>query len=929
MLRDSIRELEAKWVGISIIEDLKNNDENLYNYVVEACIIGINECDKINNSFDEFTDHSSLHSLEVLKNGDSFLKDINLNKIEIAIFVLSCYFHDIGMNIKTEQINDYKKRNDYALEREYLIDKIAIRNEIEENKITPEIVDKFILLEYVRERHHTLSKEWILSNFPDIKEESYINIDNSKQYIWKYVADICESHCLRLEQINDKNFGSVPIARSNVDLIFVSCLLRISDYCHIGRDRALPYLRISKDFYSAYSKKIWESLSCVNGIIFEHETHRLIISADCNNEIIHNTLIKEAANIDDELHEQIKHLVKYHSKYQHTYFFVDSSKIKEADNAPYIYSPNGFKMNYSKITKLLIGSKLYSEDLYALREIIQNSMDALSVQKLKMPFVDTYILLNYRCIENKCELEIYDNGTGMNKDICLDNFLSIGDNSFWSTKTCFNEFGIAKEHIGLISSHGIGVLSYFLIANEIEIYSKYKNSEPIHMRITGYDQNVVFKKTSEANFPVFNQDISKLQTPWEQGHGTCVRLILKKNYSIKELVEFISRHIIKARHKIFIIDTSNNDGFAELPNNNNPLREPDALLNNDISNYKENFSYRNTDNDFINLENPKEFFESIRGTGMSFGELIKEIEDNNLLKSELSIPAYSIGRNNDILSLSEIVTMNYKEYQPDFYNGLYDRGITITYDYEDISGKFYLEIDGHKQIRNRVSQNGIWIKNGHKFIDKMILKNINIDNDFISYDINISYAYFDLSASRDYIVDCDYNRGQAEHIVKIILSQIPILIENIEYVLAFPCGRKWYHGIRSLLYKLPESDWHFIYQKTLHKLYTVFENNGEIYASFNKGKLYHAFEGDSNLSYSVDDIAKKANEFLILMPIYINSDDGLYGIDNYDSDYEKKHKVDLNDLSESRCDKIIHYAEKCSQKIIYFPDYLQSFKNHY
>lgn len=154
-----------------------------------------------------------------------------------------------------------------------------------------------------------------------------------------------------------------------------------------------------------------------------------------------------------------------------------------------------------------------------------------AVQGLKSLYFDPYILVNYD--QNHRVIEVYDNGTGMNKEMCLNNFLSIGDNSFWQTKNCYNDYGNVKEGLSLISSHGIGVLSYFLIANEVELFSCYKDSLPVHMTISGYDQNVVFMKMRKENLPKFNQEICKLQTPWEQAHGTCIRLKLKEGYDVK------------------------------------------------------------------------------------------------------------------------------------------------------------------------------------------------------------------------------------------------------------------------------------------------------------------------------------------------------------------------------------------------------------
>ena len=382
---------------------------------------------------------------------------------------------------------------------------------------------------------------------------------------------------------------------------------------------------------------------------------------------------------------------------------------------------------------------------------------------------------------------------------------------------------------------------------------------------------------------------------------------------------------IRIRHKLYIIDNSNNCEFSELPNIVNYLKESDSLDNDDTENYIDKFSYRNINKNMFSMENSKNFFQNIKNSGMSFGELIKEVEDNNILKRSKIIPAFSSVQESNTLSLNELVKEAYKEQKPDFYNGAYERQVNITFNDTGISGKLFLEIDEHKHIRNRISQNGIWIKNGHKFIDKIITNIINADNDFLSYDIDISINLFDLSASRDDIVDCDYNRNLANNIANRLLDYIPNLIEKIEYVLVFPCGGRWYEGIRTFLYKLPESDWLLIYQKTLHKLFETFERHEDILESLNRAKLCHIFQKKENTPVSVSEIIQTPNEFMVLLPVFVNSDSGIYGIDNYDSNYEKKKKIDLEKLSEDRMNMFINYIEKSPYKIIFLPEYLQSF----
>ncbi len=746
---ETINILKHQWSDMRIISELKNND-TLYNYVIENCAIASSYCDEINNFFDEYTDHSSNHSFAVLMNGNKLSENIPLNEVEVAIFVLSCYYHDIGMCVSNGDIEKYKNTKDFAIEKEYLIDKIAIRNSLDNSRITPEIIDKFIMLEYIRERHHNFSRDWIENKFNKSIDKSYVNIQSKNEYIWGYVAKICEAHCLDLNEINDLNYPIISIANKDVNLMFLACLLRMSDYCHIGRDRALPYVRTCKDFYSKYSKSIWEKLDSVDSVRFEKKNFRINIHAECDDSNVQHALIKEAISMDKELHAQNKHLAKYKSDYQYSYFFIDYSQIKEAPSASYVYSPTGFKMNYNKITNLLIGSKLYEHNFYALREAIQNSVDAVSVQSIGNSTFIPYILINYYTMyDSSMVLEIFDNGTGMDMNICKNHFLSIGDSSYWNSKQCYDNFGNVKEGASIISSHGIGVLSYFLLSDEIELFSKFRDCEPIHMQINSFNQNVLFLKTNMKDYPKFNQSLYGFDTPWQQGHGTCVRLKLKEKFWLENIIQFLSLHILRTRCNIYFINELQE--IAELPKVHFPLEAQKVFRDNDIKHYVDNFSHLDVKESDFSKENFDKLLDSLEHTGLSIGEMVMYSESTSVFKKQ-GIDIYDdyikgSEHNGVKLSLSEQCQKFYKDATYDFYNASIEDLVVHEINFEGINGKIYLEKDLNKLVHNRVSQNGIWIKNGYRFLDKVIISKIGRSNEIFSYDIDCSVKLFDLTAS--------------------------------------------------------------------------------------------------------------------------------------------------------------------------------------
>jgi len=120
---------------------------------------------------------------------------------------------------------------------------------------------------------------------------------------------------------------------------------------------------------------------------------------------------------------------------------------------------------------LLMGQKLYKDPTTALRELLQNAFDAVTVrQKIfenKLETVIPYIKISY----NGIALEIEDNGVGMDENVFKNYFLQIGK-SYYSSPIFYSKF----SNIDIVSEFGIGILSAFMIANSITIESR-KESE--------------------------------------------------------------------------------------------------------------------------------------------------------------------------------------------------------------------------------------------------------------------------------------------------------------------------------------------------------------------------------------------------------------------------------------------------------------------
>lgn len=77
-------------------DTLRELDPSLHTFVKDRIHEVIPELKKTTVFFDEYTDHSESHSERILSLGSMLNKGNELNQFEIAIFILSCYYHDLG-----------------------------------------------------------------------------------------------------------------------------------------------------------------------------------------------------------------------------------------------------------------------------------------------------------------------------------------------------------------------------------------------------------------------------------------------------------------------------------------------------------------------------------------------------------------------------------------------------------------------------------------------------------------------------------------------------------------------------------------------------------------------------------------------------------------------------------------------------------------
>ncbi len=129
-----------------------------------------------------------------------------------------------------------------------------------------------------------------------------------------------------------------------------------------------------------------------------------------------------------------------------------------------------FKVDLKGIIRLL-SDNLYSSDQVFLRELLQNSADAVMARKrAEEGFTEGKLTVTYRKVQEGAQLIFSDNGIGLDEEE-IHSFLSVIGQSSKREETARNSY---------IGQFGIGLLSCFLVTNEIRVITRSTREEKGH-----------------------------------------------------------------------------------------------------------------------------------------------------------------------------------------------------------------------------------------------------------------------------------------------------------------------------------------------------------------------------------------------------------------------------------------------------------------
>lgn len=522
-----------------------------------------------NGIFDEYTKHDISH-IDYMLDSLNWIIPENTQKLltlsDWLMLTISIYFHDLGMLVTKDEFNNRDKTSFPAFKESILKDKYGseFKNKIFKIK-GKENQDRFIYQELVRKTHAERIKYWILNESnPSLKLELTITneikilLSSLDNMFIRDLAIICESHHLsdldNLEKYKtNQQYG--PSKNETVNLHYCSLILRTADLLHITSDRtpSIEFNLINSS--DPKSQEEWAKQQAVKTIRPKTsknkdgdsdpsiKTDTLEIIAFFENENGFFGLMSYLNYASKQLKLDFKHNEFANKKSGLNYEFpwqnIDDSSIETKDFEKRQFE---FRIDQTKILDLLVGHTLYNDSSVVLRELTQNGLDASKLKKYELDekgfnnyIPKIFISLN----SNDRELSFTDNGTGMTLEIIQNHLLKVGSSRY-------QDENFIKKHPGFssISRFGIGLLTCFLIADDIDIITKSSESEKaILLKIKKVHGKYLLKYLSINSLPDQIRE-----------NGTEIKLYVRSEVNLNNIENDLKKWILFPNCELIYLD---------------------------------------------------------------------------------------------------------------------------------------------------------------------------------------------------------------------------------------------------------------------------------------------------------------------------------------------------------------------------------------
>jgi len=446
-----------------------------------------------------------------------------LNVVELALLILSAFFHDQGMVPLKDEIESQEQNDKFLLFRDnwrvehpnYGETAAQIGSsyceETRRTRLAGQLaeLDAAMFTNFLRETHGRRSAEWARSSYGEDKR-----IEVQSVNLATFLARLCESHTLPCEDLIPSNGFRYDeqIGTYTVNMPFLAVVLRLADILDFDRDRTPEVLLKNIHFTSDVSLQEWEKHRSVEGWSISSDLIRFTIKSK------HPAYEAAARTYMDWIDRELtasKEVCQMQPRNIEGYKLdlpthVDRSRIEPLDNA-YRSHDLEFSLSRDEVVRLLMTDKLYGQEHLCIRELLQNSLDALRYRKALFSEAVTHWeqgIVKFRHYVNADGYEVLeckDNGSGMDDEIIQNHFVKVG-RSYYRSPFFERERSRLKasgNDFDPCSKFGIGFMSCFMLGDRITITTRrdYGSGRewgsPLIVEIHGLSGLLIIRKGSD------------------------------------------------------------------------------------------------------------------------------------------------------------------------------------------------------------------------------------------------------------------------------------------------------------------------------------------------------------------------------------------------------------------------------------------------
>lgn len=518
----------------------------------------------------DFTLHDANHSFRVAERMFSLMpSDVPsaLTSDEQALLLLAAYTHDIGM---TPEFGRVQRLHTYLLNGAVELLSEAERAELQRwldnnfdgveppiavpGEATAEVLAKVNMLStyFCRDQHVRWGEDWIRTNLQD-------NIGSYRGFVDDLILLVRSHHEGYAELASDafqpRILGDGPRL---VNLRYLAVLLRVADVLEFDPERT-PDVILRHRAIGAESEIFWHK---DHYIALVQEENRLVLEGRPPNALIEQAIRETAAQVEhelqlarrlaDQVHFEIVPGLAQGAPHRWTIAGTLHQIITPLDDS-YEFIDGAFRPDTERLLALLAGEQLYGTPFAALRELLQNAFDAVRDQiaweRLQMPdpldrqtsdaIASTHsIELRLETASDGVWLTCQDTGIGMTKTLITDRLLVSGSGPRHDVRDLERRCAAAGFSTGRTGTFGIGVISYFMLADRVEIVTR-RSQEAGDVESHGWH----FKTEGIGSFGELRRDSSI-------SRGTEVRLHIRK-----EVLNGVSPEKFYGDVRSFLTDT--------------------------------------------------------------------------------------------------------------------------------------------------------------------------------------------------------------------------------------------------------------------------------------------------------------------------------------------------------------------------------------